>query len=53
MEPAKVYRDESTPDRKEIWTFVERAAARSSDSHRITEEQSAQERERAGASAKK
>lgn len=27
----KLYRDESTPDRKEIWEFVERAAARSNE----------------------
>lgn len=25
----KIFRDESTPDRREIWDFVERAAARS------------------------
>lgn len=29
METKKILRDESTPDRKEIWTFVDRAAARS------------------------
>lgn len=28
MNQRKVYRDESTPDRREIWCFVERAAAR-------------------------
>jgi hypothetical protein len=27
----KLHRDESTPDRKEIWEFVEHAAARSGD----------------------
>ena len=31
MGPTRIYRDESTPDRKEIWTFVERAAARADD----------------------
>ena len=28
MNERKIYRDESTPDRREIWCFVERAAAR-------------------------
>jgi hypothetical protein len=44
MEPKRIYRDESTPDRKEIWTFVERAAARSGDAPRNTEGQSGRER---------
>jgi hypothetical protein len=38
MGPTKIYRDESTPDRKEIWTFVERAAARADDAPRNTTE---------------
>jgi hypothetical protein len=42
METKKVYRDESTPDRREIWRFVERAAARSDrprDPEKTTSEQ--------------
>ena len=43
MGPTRIYRDESTPDRKEIWTFVERAAARADDAHLNT---AGRERER-------
>lgn len=45
MGPTKIYRDESTPDRKEIWTFVERAAARADEIPRSAEERLGQERE--------
>ena len=38
MGPTKIYRDESTPDRKEIWTFVELAAARASDTPNVAED---------------
>ena len=44
MEPKRIYRDESTPDRKEIWTFVERAAARA-DGATVTEKPSSDQRQ--------
>ena len=45
MEPKKIVRDESTPDRKEIWSFVERAAARSDDAIRNAQRPGQDERE--------
>lgn len=45
MGPTRIYRDESTPDRREIWTFVERAAARADDIPRDNETRAGGEHE--------